>query len=170
VREAPEAGDDVAVQARKMQVLRRGVAGLRQGDAPFLILKRFGVHEGHVEKRPPRGRLNEIKTSGDGGTGDVAGPCVVGEGTGVPAMKIAGELVEEKDKSERGRRRGGPGAKPAGGRCVVGGAEAVGDLGVEGGIAPEPTGGPRLLEPEMQDLRREAAGGRAGGVREADAD
>ncbi len=93
VREAAEAGDDVAVGDGPFEAV--GVAGvlqqpLEQRDAGFLVGQRLRMLVGQVEERPQLGRDGLVVAGGDGGGGDRPGLAVGGEGVSAAPVEVAG--------------------------------------------------------------------------------
>ena len=100
VREAAEAGDDVAVNNGVVEPLRVAER-LEQGEGPLLIVHVLGVLEGQVEEGAQALLDLEVEARVDGATGDGKRQGIGGEGMGRAAIEIAWELVEQDEEGER---------------------------------------------------------------------
>src|SRR5829696_7562885 len=162
MREAAEAGDDVAVVARPLQRLLVA-ENLAEGDRALLVFDILRVHEGEIEELA-KGRLDlPVVSLLDRPVGSHEGRRV-GPIHGLGAAEhVARELVEQKDHRQRALGRQFPFIQVAPGGRFIGEREAVAAASVEGVVLREPAilAG---LAPERNHLLRGGEGGLLDGI------
>ena len=137
MREAAEAGDDVAVLGGRLQVLL-AADRVEQRAGQELVGQHLAVAERHVEEQPM------VRAEGHGIEAGERKPrhldrlSVAAEGARRPAEAVARELVAEKDQRQRAFGRVPPAIEVARHRLLDPAAEARHRLGVEVGRAAPP--------------------------------
>ncbi len=152
MREAAEAGDNVAVNAGVLGVLLLA-SRLTQGDTARLLAQVFRVLERHIEEDAQRHRRGAVVAGIDCPIRDRLGEAVGCEGVRGSAIDVAWDLVEQKDKRQRSLGVCLPAAEFAARGAMVSCFEAVAQHSVEGGVFLEP-GSRSSLAPEAHYLFR----------------
>ena len=136
MREAAEAGDDVAMLGGRFQVLL-AADRVHQRASEVLVGQHFAVAKRHVEEQPVVGRERGWIEARERKPRRFQRLRIAAEGARRLAKAVARELVAQKDQRQRGLGRIPPGIEPARHRLLDARAEARHRFGVElGGAAP----------------------------------
>src|SRR5690606_3854317 len=147
VGKAPEASDDVAVLAGVVEhALRQRPPGrLALLQQPLVLLHRdvlqvriLGMLQGQVEKPALHRAQHLVQVLLDAVQAQPLRRGILGEGLRPAAVDVAGELIQQDDQGQAAAGGLLPAAQLAGHSLLVQAAEAIADLGVEGGIGLEP--------------------------------